>query len=256
MTTQKDFKRLVRGRMQKTGESYTTARAIVLQKAQGNGHPVDAKAIESNGHGPKPATVPPDLAKIAGMADEKIKEKTGCTWEKWVWALDHVGAFNWPHGEIARYVHEKYDVPGWWTQCVTVGYERIKGLRERGQRRGGSWEASKSKTVDASVGSLFNAWKQPRLRKTWLPDQKIAIRTAVPNKSMRITWPDGTSVEVYFTSKSPRKSSVAVQHTKLPSKEAAEQLKAFWAERLEVLASQLRPATRRTSKRSAGLVKI
>lgn len=27
MTTQRDFKRLVRGRMQKTGESYTAARA-------------------------------------------------------------------------------------------------------------------------------------------------------------------------------------------------------------------------------------
>jgi hypothetical protein len=32
MTTQKDFKRLVRGRMQKTGESYTAARANLPQE--------------------------------------------------------------------------------------------------------------------------------------------------------------------------------------------------------------------------------
>ena len=33
MTTQKDFKRLVRGRMQKTGESYTAARASLLAQS-------------------------------------------------------------------------------------------------------------------------------------------------------------------------------------------------------------------------------
>jgi hypothetical protein len=248
MTTQKDFKRLVRGRMQKTGESYTSARASLLAQS-----PKRKALVETNGHGSmtdvaaeSKKTAPVDLAKIAGMSDATIKEKTGCTWDRWVWALDEAGAFNWPHTEIARYVHEKYKVPGWWTQTVTVGYERIKGLRARGQRRGGSWEASKSKTVDAGVTSLFNAFKQPKSRKAWLPDRKIAIRTAVPNKSMRITWDDGTSVELYFTSKGRSKSSVAVQHTKLASKEAAERSKAFWAQHLEVLAGQLRPKSKKT----------
>ena len=35
MTTQKDFKRLVRGRMRKTGESYTAARARLMSAARG-----------------------------------------------------------------------------------------------------------------------------------------------------------------------------------------------------------------------------
>ena len=234
MTTQKDFKRLVRGRMQKTGESYTAARARLLKGAETNGHAPEV-AVESIAPAPKVV----DLAKIAGMSDAKIKENTGCTWDRWVWALDEAGAFNWPHTEIAQYVHEKYKVPGWWTQSVTVGYERIKGLRARGQRRSGSWEASKSKTFDAAVGTVFKAFKQPKLRSAWLPDRKIAIRTAVPNKSMRITWDDGTSVELYFTAKGRSKSSVAVQHTKLPSKEAAERSKAFWTSQLDVLAGQV-----------------
>ena len=34
MTTQKDFKRVVRARMQKTGESYTAARAHVVGRGQ------------------------------------------------------------------------------------------------------------------------------------------------------------------------------------------------------------------------------
>lgn len=247
MTTQKDFKRLVRGRMQKTGESYTAARATLqTQSAKGKG-----QRTETNGHGGLPAIAPPppttDLAKIAGMSDATIKEKTGCTWDRWVWALDEAGAYNWPHGEIATYVHEKFNVPGWWTQTVAVGYERIKGLRARGQRRSGSWEASKSKTFDVSVGTLFKAFKEPKRRNAWLPDRKLAIRTAVPNKSMRITWDDGTSLELYFMSKGRTKSSVAVQHTKLSSQEAAVRSKAFWAEHLDLLAERLRPKGKNTA---------
>ena len=145
MTTQKDFKRLIRGRMQKTGESYTAARATLLKSSAKRG----AQSAEGNGHGPMPdapttvatptSVQPADFARVAGMSDEKMKEKTGCTWEKWVWALDQVNAHQWPHTEIATYVHEKYKVPAWWTQSVVVGYERIKGLREKGQRRSGSW---------------------------------------------------------------------------------------------------------------------
>ncbi|HEU5154041.1 MAG TPA: hypothetical protein VFU03_04890, partial [Gemmatimonadales bacterium] len=114
MTTNKDFKRLVRGRMQKTGESYTTARANLLK------HSLTPT--------PKQAPAAIDYAGLAGMSDVTIKARTGCTWERWVWALDRVDAHLWPHREIAQYVQEKYKVPDWWTQTVTVGYERIKGL--------------------------------------------------------------------------------------------------------------------------------
>ena len=253
MTTQKDFKRLVRGRMQKTGESYTTARARLLtqvdqRKAQGNGaHP------ETNGHAPvadltvpapsTPKVQPKEFAKVAGMSDEKVKDKTGCTWESWVLALDHVEAYNWPHTEIARYVHEKYKVPNWWTQMVTVGYERIRGLREKGQRRSGIWGASKSKTINAAAGTIFRSFKQPKLRKAWL-DNKVVIRTAVPNKSLRLTWDDGTSVEVYVVSKGRSKSVVAIEHTRLATRKDADRMKTFWGERLGTLAGALEAKAR------------
>ena len=55
MTTQKDFKRLVRGRMQKTGESFTTARASLLKQG-----PTRGEDTEGNGHAPSAvATVAP-----------------------------------------------------------------------------------------------------------------------------------------------------------------------------------------------------
>lgn len=228
MTTNKDFKRLVRGRMQKTGESYTSARANLLKKTTAGTAETAAK--------------PADYARLAGMPDEKVKAKTGCTWEKWVWALDRVKAHQWPHREIARYVHEKYKVDGWWAQTVTVGYERLRGLRERGQRRSGHYEVNKSRTLPVGVSRLFRAFSQPRLRSQWLPDVALAVRGATPNKYIRITWEDGTSVLGGFTPKGRSKARVAVAHVKLPTREAADRMKRYWTERLDALAAMLVPA--------------
>jgi hypothetical protein len=189
---------------------------------------------------PKPRSDPtPDYATLARMSDAAVQAATGCTWEKWVYVLDRKKAHEWEHKEIARYVHETYKVPGWWSQTVTVGYERIKGLREKGQRRGGSYEASKSKTYPVPISRLYAAWKDGRLRKKWLPKAKLVIRAAQEDRSLRITWPDGTSVACWFTSKSSGKSSVQVQHTGLATRADIAVRKAYWAERLAALGEVL-----------------
>ena len=235
MTVAKDFKRLVRARMQKTGEAYTSARAVLLSKP----------APVSRAKAPPPVAPVPaatDYAKLAGMSDTAIKAKTGCTWESWVAALDYKKAYTWSHPEIAKYVHEKFKVPGWWTQTVTVGYERIKGLRVIGQRRDGVYEASRSKTIGVPVARLFRAFNDTRLRRKWLPDVKLTIRTATPDKSLRITWDDGTPVDVWLTAKGKDKSAVAVTHKKLIGKEDVGQRKSYWGERLDALAGVLDPS--------------
>jgi len=193
------------------------------------------------GAGPWPDRKGVAFAKLAGKSDEAIKAKTGCTWDRWVWALDDVKAYQWPHREIAKYVHEKYKIDGWWAQTVTVGYERIKGLRDIGQRRSGEYEANKSRTMPISVSKLFGAFNQPRLRSQWLPNVTVVVRGVTPNKYIRITWEDGTSVLGGFTSKGRSKAQIAVAHMKLPSKEAANRMKQFWAERLEALEQMLAP---------------
>src|SRR3954470_22662402 len=171
MPTDKDFKRLVRGRMQKTGESYATARAHLRKQKPA------AASI--------PFPAPADYARLAGKSDAILKEKTGCTWERWVKALDRQKAYTWTHREIAKYVMETYKTPGWWAQTVTVGYERIKGLRAVGQRRDGSFEANKSKTIAVPLATLYDAFSNPRVRARWLPGVDLTVRTATREKSMR-----------------------------------------------------------------------
>jgi hypothetical protein len=172
------------------------------------------------------------------MSDAVIKEKTGCTWERWVKSLDYYGAAKMSHAEIAKLVSEKYKVPSWWTQTVTVGYERIRGLRARGQRRDGTYEASKSRTFGVPVTTLFEAWNDPKFRKRWL-DETVKVRTATAPKSMRLGMSDGSIVAVGFYPKGDRKSSVAVQHAKLPDRETANRLKQHWTERLDSLGELL-----------------
>jgi hypothetical protein len=237
MPTNKDFKRLVRGRMQKTGEAYTTARTHLLKQKP----PAAAT--------PSPSPQPSDYAKLAGRSDAILKEKTGCTWERWVKALDRSKAYAWSHRDIAKHVQEKYQVSSWWAQTVTVGYERIKGLRAVGQRRDGSFEANKSRIFPVPLAHLYRAFEDPEFRAQWLPGVDLTVRTATREKSMRITWPDRTSLEVGFMAKGSGKSQVALQHTKLPEKAVATRMKEYWAERLDdlakVLGDHILPSVRR-----------
>lgn len=185
------------------------------------------------------SAVAADYASLAGMSDAAVEAKTGCRWEKWVYVLDRVKAHEWEHREIAEHLHTTYRVGEWWCQMVTVGYERIKGLRAIGQRRSGAWEAGRSRTLAVPVARLFAAWHDPKQRRRWLPEPKLVVRTATPDRSLRITWPDGTSVECWFTAKGPARSSVAVTHTRLASPADAERRKAYWGERLDALGEWL-----------------
>ena len=222
MTVDKDRKRIIRNRMKKTGEAYTAARAQVLSRQRSREIP--APAI--------------DYAKLAGMSDDKVAAKTGRTWQQWTRVLDSDKASTLKHRDIAVLVSQKYGAPDWWAQMVTVGYERIKGLRDRGQRRDGGYEAGKSRTFNVPVTALFGAWSDTSARKRWL-DIEPVVRTATPHKAMRLQWPDGTIAIVGFLPKGTAKSAVSVVHTKLKDKAATAKAKAYWSDRLDALAAVL-----------------
>jgi hypothetical protein len=228
MPTQKDFKRLVRARMRKTGEAYTAARAQLMKTSSAAPAPVPAPVST-----PTP-TPGPSLAALAGMSDERIEENTGCTWEKWVCALDRKKAYELPHRELAQLIKDKYKTADWWTQTVAVGYERIKGLRARGQQRDGTYTANKSRTFNVPVETLFEAWADARTRHKWLADKNVKIRKATAPKSIRLQQ-DDSIIAVMFTRRGPAKSTVAIDEGNLPSKEAAEAVKQYWSDRFDDL---------------------
>jgi hypothetical protein len=219
MTRQRSFKRLVRARMEKTGESYTAARAVLL-------------AAE------KPAGVEqPPLA----TSDEEIRRRTGRGWEEWFDLLDEWGAAERPHREIARQVAEHLGIEPlvWEAQAVTVSYERARGLRAVGQHADG-FRVHVSKTVAAGVERLYDAVVDESLRARWLPGGELRERTATRPRSARFDWGEGdTRVSVTFDAKGDSKSTVALEHSRLADAEEAERMRAFWRERLAALQARL-----------------
>ena len=95
------------------------------------------------------------------------------------------------------------------------------------------------KTFSVPISRLYRAFSIKRTRDRWLPDIDMKIRTSTTDKSMRITWPDATSVHAYFTGKGPKKSQVAIQHVGLVDKKDIARRKDYWSERFSALAEIL-----------------
>jgi hypothetical protein len=205
MTVQKSFKRLVRSRMEKTGESYTAARASLLA------------AVE-----------PPALA----TSEEEIRRRTGRGWEEWFDLLDEWGAPDRTHREKARWLAEQQgaDPLAWNVQAVVSSYELARGLREPGEKDDGTFSVSASKTVAVPVERLYDAFGDPRLSE----------RTATKPRSARFDWEESDSrVNVSFSPKGDAKSVVALEHVRLPDAGEAARMKTHWRDQLTALKREL-----------------
>jgi uncharacterized protein YndB with AHSA1/START domain len=222
MTKESSFKRRVRERMTKTGESYATARTQVAQKRD------RVQAAHSR------------LATTADRpSDEKVVEMTGRRWEAWFSILDRWGARQRKHGETVAYLMQEHNVPSWWAQSVTMWFERDRGLRLKHQQADG-FTIYVSKTFPVPLDAAFDAFVNARTRRQWLTDGSMTLRTSQPGKTARFNWDDGaTRVNASFEDKGPGKVTVAIAHERLPDPDEAESAKALWRKRLAELKSFL-----------------
>ena len=222
MTKQKTFKRRVRERMAKTGESYTAARRMLIA------------------NGDRPAEAPAEF--VPPVADARVAEATGRGWDAWFAVLDEWGAVRRTHTEIARWLREEQGVDGWYSQSITLGFERARGLRAPGQHADG-FIAGVSRTVAVPVEELFEAFHDDERRAAWLPGAELHLRTATAPRSARYDWEDGeTRLVVWFEPAGEAKSRLGVSHERLPDADTADEMKAFWRERLDALKARLEQA--------------
>jgi hypothetical protein len=233
MTTDKARKRAVRSRMQKTGERYAAAWRNVVRDAA------------------EPA-LPPRLAEPP-VSEGAIRKGTGRGWDDWFRILDAWDGTSHTHTEIARHVNGEHGIDGWWSQSVTVGYERARGMRAPNQRPEG-FEVSVSKTVDLPAMEAWRAFVEAKRRASWL-DLGLRVRTGTRTmgRSARFDVPsDGTRVNVVFDPKGDDRSVVTVTHVKLAGAADVAAHRAEWKERLGRLAALAAPGpvTTRRSRAS------
>ncbi len=173
------------------------------------------------------------------MSDEAVKAKTGKVWKEWFTILDKAGARKMTHQKIAELLNTKHKVGPWWGQMITVTYEQSRGLRDKHQRPDG-YQISVSRTVEVPLNQLFRMFKEEELRTGWLKEKGLVVRTAIANKSLRMTWKDKkTSLEIAFYAKGENKSQVVVTHSKLPEANTAAKMKTFWSSALDQLKTVL-----------------
>jgi hypothetical protein len=218
MTANKAQKRATRTRMAKTGERYTAARLHVV-KPNEELHTEDLPQTNAN-----------------------LQANSGKGWREWFRILDAWGAKERKHGDVVRHLMDEYSVPGWWAQAITVGYERARGLRAKHQTLTGSFQVSVSKTFPIGVARLYRAFAQAPQRNRWLERGMLEVRTSRKDRDIRFDVPDGASrVVAYFDPKDRNRTTVTVQHEKLPDADAVEEKRAFWKAKLAELAATLRP---------------
>lgn len=172
------------------------------------------------------------------ISNEAVEKATGKIWKEWFSILDKETSTSKSHKEIASWLSNNFDVSGWWCQMITVQYERERGMRKVYEKADG-FEAGKSKTFHIPVEKVFGAWIDPNARKQWLETPDCEIRTFTENKSIRITWPDQTNVEVYFTVKGEEKTQISIQHNKLPAQSEVKKRKAYWQKQIGKLSDFL-----------------
>jgi hypothetical protein len=213
VTQHRTFKKLVRTRMTKTGESYTAAmRAILAHTSQS---------------GP---------GAVLATSDAEITQRSGRGWEAWFDALDDWGAQDRTHREIARRVASELDVDplAWEAQAVTLSYERACKGREVGEHPDG-YTITASKTIAVPVEQLFDALLDPQRRTTW----GLTLRTSTRPGRAHFDGADRTRVHLTCDARDPRKSRVTVEHARLADRETADRRKASWRTALSGLADEL-----------------
>lgn len=241
MPTQKIFKQRVRARMAKTGESYAAARLQLLRRASEPAAPDSSQPASEaepiGAHGSPAAdgankAVQPDAFEVS---DDSMLRATGKVHAEWFALLDAWGATDHGHTAIARWLSEAHGTSDWWTQSITVAYERARGMRVRHQMRDG-FSVSATRTVAAAPGRALAAFTDAPLRARWLPDAPMRQRPTRAALSARFDWSDPPSrLVVTVVPKGTERSIVAVTHQQLPDAESAERIKGTWRERLDAL---------------------
>lgn len=263
MTRNRDLKALVRARAAKTGERYTTARRHLLAaRARRVARSSASRSTPTtpDSHATRDAAAPTASAKGA-VSDAMTRDRTGHGLSHWFAILDDFGAVQKGHTAAARHLRETHHVNSWYSQGITVAYERARGLREPNQRAAGAYEFSASKVIACDVPTVVAALAETRPRRQWMAAIDVELASALISGIERATgakplaldargrahvryrWA-GSRVDIYIEPKravktSGAKATVLVTQQNLPSRDVMETRRTQWRKLLEALAAHV-----------------
>ncbi len=215
MTKHESFKRRIRVRMATTGERYVEARRILLERS-------------ASSTSRRPWIADPE------MSDDAIKSGTGKSWDEWCDLIDDFAGRDDGHKAIADHVRDHHGVDAWWAQGVTVGYERITGLRLPHQMADGTFTANKSRTVTIDSDQLRGLLLDDDHRAHLFPDVPTVVKSKPTAKAIRIAIGPGIAT-IRLEDRGGDRTKVTIGHEQLPALDDVAEWKFYWAEWLEAI---------------------
>ncbi len=213
MTKQESFKRRVRARMEHTGERYSAARRVILEKTSNQGR---------------------TWISLPEVNDDSVRDHTGRGWDEWCDLIDSGPGRSAGHTAIAAWVQDEHRVGAWWAQAVTIGYERITGLRLPGQMADGTFTATRSRTMKLDADAVREMLLSETDRQDLFPEHDTVLRSRESAKRVRIAMGGGVA-EFSIDPRDDGKVKITVAHVSLPDVESMEHWKFYWREWLDAL---------------------
>src|SRR6478609_1376403 len=227
-------------------KSAASSKAAPSKASPANGESAPAKLATKSAANKRPATLdtPAKIRPIeqaVGVSSDAVARRTGKSWAQWFALLDAAGAAELDHKGIVAVLAQRHGVGAGWQQMVTVAYEQARGKNGNAASDDG-FQVDVSRVLELPLAKLFRFWAEPAERNKWLADDRFSIHKATASKSIRARWGRGVSrIDVDFCEKGPSKSQVTVQHNRIETSDAAEQMKAYWAKKIRALEALTRP---------------
>lgn len=181
---------------------------------------------------------------------------TGSTLEEWFAALDAQGGPTLGRKTLADYLLKERKVDSWWAVTLAVEYEKARGALEKDARIRG-YGICATKSVTATPGAVYDALLDVR---SWMgagakadpkeggafedgDGHRGVFKRLAPGKTIKFTWTgpghqDVEEVEIKLSAAGP-KTSVVLNHSRLPDRAAADGMRAAWARVLDIVKEKL-----------------
>lgn len=197
------------------------------------------------------------------ISDDAVERATGRDWRAWLRVLDEWGAGDKGHKATARHLADEHGLSGWWSQMVTVQYERERGLREVGETASAGYEVGVQRTLAPTPAAAWDRLTSPEGLAAWLgagaperlePGTDYAlddgttgeIRVVREGSHVRLTWQPPaweapSTVQVRASEAASGRGTVGFHHEGLPDQESRETMRAHWRgvlDRLEALGEE------------------
>lgn len=117
---------------------------------------------------------------------------------------------------------------------MTVGYERIAGLRLPHQQPDGTFSAGKSRTVTVDAELIREMLLDDDDRADLFPGYETELRSRTTSKVLRVGIGPGTA-QIALEPHDDGRVKITIAHDKLPTAEAVEEWKGYWTDWLEAV---------------------